>query len=181
MTYDGSLVRLRAMSPDDAPAQHRWFNDPEVTRFTALRYPASEAAIAARLDGAAAMTFANPRFAVERRDTGELIGYTALRDATPESRNAELDLMIGERAVWGQGFGTDTTRTVCRFGFEQLGLHRVHLWVFAEHVAAIRAYERVGFVHEGRARDRFFQGGRWHDCLLMGLLADEWSWPAREH
>jgi RimJ/RimL family protein N-acetyltransferase len=170
---DGSLVRLRAMSPDDAAAQHRWLNDPEVTRYLGLRYPVSEAAIAGRLEGAGTMTFANPRFSVERRDTGELIGYTALRDVTPESRNGELDLVIGERSAWGQGFGTDTTRTVCRFAFQRLGLHRVHLWVFAEHVAAIRAYEAAGFIHEGRARDRFFKGGRWHDCLLMGMLAEE--------
>jgi RimJ/RimL family protein N-acetyltransferase len=173
--YDGELVRLRAMEPEDAAAQHRWFNDPDVTRYLAIRYPTAEAAIAARLEGAGPITYANPRFSVERRDTGELIGFTALRDVTPESRNGELDLVIGERSAWGQGFGTDTTRTVCRFAFRRLALHRVHLWVFAEHAAAIKTYERVGFVHEGVARDRFFKGGRWHDCVLMAMLAEEFA------
>lgn len=175
MRYAGELVTLRPMEPSDAADQHRWFQDPEVTRFTGLRYPLSQPAIEARLAGAEEPTFANPRFAVERRDTGQSVGYVALRGITPESRSGELDLVIGERSAWGRGIGTDTTRTMCRYGFSRLGLHRVHLWVFAENAAAIRAYEKAGFVREGVARDRWFKLGRWHDCLLMGLLAEEFA------
>lgn len=168
---NGALVRLRAMEPRDAGAQYRWFNDPDVTRYLGWRYPVSSLAIAQRLEGAASMTFANPRFSVERLSDGLLVGYAALRDVTPESRNAELDLVIGERSAWGQGLGTDTAETVCRFAFERIGLHRVHLWVFAAHAAAIRAYEKAGFVREGVARDRFYKRGEWHDCVLMARLA----------
>ena len=173
MTYDGPLVRLRVMVPGDAAAQDRWFRDAEVTRYLGLRYPLSLTAIEARLHGAEAASFANPRFSVERRDTGELVGYVALRDVTPESRNGELDLVVGERSAWGLGIGTDATKTMCRYGFDVLGLHRVHLWVFTENAAAVRAYEKAGFVAEGVARHRFYKHGRWHDCLLMGLLAEE--------
>lgn len=168
---NGALVRLRAMEPRDADAQYRWFNDPEVTVHLGWRYPFSSVAIAQRLEGAASMTFANPRFSVERLSDGALIGYTGLRDVTPESRNGELDLVIGERSAWGQGYGTDTAETVCRFAFERMGLHRVQLWVVAEHAAAIRAYEKAGFVREGVARDRFYKRGVWHDCVLMARLA----------
>lgn len=171
MTVTGALVRLRAMEPGDAEAQHRWRNDPDVTLYTGWRYPMSSLAIAQVLQGAGEMTFANPRFSVERLDTGELIGYTALRDVTPESRNGELDLVIGERSAWGQGFGTDTARTICAFGFGRLGLHRVQLWVAAEHAPAIRAYEKAGFVREGVARERFFKRGTYHDSVLMARLA----------
>lgn len=168
---NGALVRLRAMEAADAEAQHRWMNDLDVSRDTGWRYPISRLAIEQRLRGAEAMSFANPRFSVERLDTGELIGYTALRDVTPESRNAELDLVIGERSAWGQGFGTDTTETVCRFAFERLGLHRVQLWVVTTNAPAIRVYEKCGFVHEGVARHRFFKRGQWLDCVLMARLA----------
>ena len=168
---NGALVRLRAMEPGDAEAQHRWMNDGEVTRHLGWRYPISRHAIAQRLRGAEPMSFANPRFSVERIDTGELIGYTALRDVTPESRNAELDLVIGERSAWAQGFGTDTTETVCRFAFERIGLHRVQLWVVTTNEPAIRVYEKCGFAREGVARHRYFARGQWHDCLLMARLA----------
>jgi RimJ/RimL family protein N-acetyltransferase len=157
------------MEPADAEAQHRWRNDPDVTVWTGWRYPIARAAIAQRIVGP--MSFANPRFSVERLDTGELVGYTALRDVTPESRNGELDLVIGERSAWGQGFGTDTARTICAYAFERIGLHRVQLWVVASHAPAIRAYEKAGFVPEGVARQRFYKRGAWHDALLMARLA----------
>lgn len=167
MTYDGDLVTLRPVEPGDVAAHQRWFSDPEVTRYTGLRYPLAASAVAGRLaDGAR-------RFTVLRRDTGEPVGYSALLGGTPESRNAEYEIVIGERSAWRMGVGTDTTRATCRVAFDRLGLHRVHLWVFAENAAAIRAYEKCGFVHEGTARHRVFKAGRWHDCHLMGLLAGE--------
>jgi RimJ/RimL family protein N-acetyltransferase len=173
VTYEGALVRLRAMEPADAAAQHRWFNDPEVVRHLTWRYPISATALAARLDGAPPMGFAGPRFSVERRDTGELVGYAALRDVTPESRNADLDLVIGERGAWGQGLGTDTARAVCAFAFDAIGLHRVTLLLLADNAAAVRVAEKAGFAHEGRLRERFLRGGQRHDALLMGRLADD--------
>lgn len=163
---NGALVTLRAMEPRDASAQHAWFNDPEVTRWLTVRYPVSASAIAQRLEGAAAMTFAGPRFSVERLDTSELAGYVALRDVTPESRNAELDLVMADGSLLADAAGT-----ACRFGFERMGLHRVHVWVFAAHAAALRAYEDAGFVREGVARDRYWKRGAWHDAVLMARLA----------
>jgi hypothetical protein len=30
-----------------------------------------------------------------------------------------IDLMIGEKRLWGRGLGTDTIRTLTRFGLEE--------------------------------------------------------------
>lgn len=171
--YDGTLVRLRALEPEDIDAHHRWFNDPEITRYLATRYPLPRARTAERVADWMPTSYTSAHFAMERRDTGELIGLAVLRDATAEDRDAEVDFLIGERDAWGQGFGTDGMRTLCRFGFEEMGLHRIHLYVYTDNVAAIRLYERLGFVREGVQRHAFWKRGAWHDCLLMGLLAGE--------
>lgn len=171
MRFAGDLVTLRGVELDDVPLHHAWFNDPEVSRWLGLRYPLSVAAVERR--ATVEPSFADTRLTVVANDTGAVVGLTALRGATPENRDAELDLVIGERSAWGRGYGTDATRATCRYAFERLGLHRVHLWVFPENASAVRIYERVGFVHEAVARDRLFRHGRWHDCLLMGLLREE--------
>jgi RimJ/RimL family protein N-acetyltransferase len=41
--------------------------------------------------------------------------------------------------------------------------------------AAVRVYEKVGFVEEGRARDTIRHDGEWHDMVLMSRLEDELS------
>jgi RimJ/RimL family protein N-acetyltransferase len=149
------------MEPGDAEAQHRWLNDPR-----AGRYPVSRSAVAGRLAGAGTMSFANPRFSLE--SGGALVGYAVLRDVTPESRNAELDLLVEPGALV-----TEAARAVCRFAFDGIGLHRVSVWVVASDAALLAAYDAAGFVREGVAKDRLYRGGRWHDCVLLARLVSD--------
>ena len=55
------------------------------------------------------------------------------------------------------------------------GLHRVGLFVFEFNERAIRAYQRVGFVLEGRARQSIRRDGRWWDELQMSMLEADWK------
>jgi RimJ/RimL family protein N-acetyltransferase len=61
-----------------------------------------------------------------------------------------------------------------RHAFETLGLHRIALYVFEFNERAIRAYQRCGFVVEGRARESIFREGRWWDELAMSVLESDW-------
>jgi hypothetical protein len=58
--------------------------------------------------------------------------------------------------------------------FGTLGLHRVALFVFEFNVRAVRAYQRCGFVIEGRARESIWRDGRWWDELAMSVLQSDW-------
>ncbi|MBK7127272.1 MAG: GNAT family N-acetyltransferase [Dehalococcoidia bacterium] len=91
----------------------------------------------------------------------------------PENRTAGLGIAIGEHEFLDGGYGTDTMRTVCRFGLEMMNLHRIELSVFDWNTRAIRVYEKVGFKHEGVARDAMWKANRWHQLVHMGLLRGE--------
>ncbi|HKS92694.1 MAG TPA: GNAT family protein, partial [Tepidiformaceae bacterium] len=70
-------------------------------------------------------------------------------------------------------YGTDTMRTVCRFGFEVMNLHRIELDVSERNKRAIAVYERVGFKVEARRRHARFKFGAYVDVVVMGLLEGE--------
>src|SRR5262249_53559974 len=103
---------------------------------------------------------------------GHLIGGAGLHDISASSRTAMLGIWIA-REHWDQGFGTDAVRTLCRFGFRELNLRRVTLHVYANNPRGIRAYQKVGFVEEGRLRGDHFVDGGYVDVVVMGLLAEE--------
>jgi RimJ/RimL family protein N-acetyltransferase len=66
-------------------------------------------------------------FALERRDTGELIGNTGLAvpDFLPEILPAvEIGWRLA-RSQWRQGFATEAARAALAFGWEPVGLDRV--------------------------------------------------------
>ena len=50
-----------------------------------------------------------------------------LRDAEPETGCAELDIYLGEKEYWGRGYAADAMRTICRYGFEKMRLHKITL------------------------------------------------------
>jgi RimJ/RimL family protein N-acetyltransferase len=173
-TLTGERLRLVPLGPEHLDAVRRWRSDPEVTRYWITQEVPNEATIRAwyernRADGALVWAILHQ---------GQPVGYVTLFDIDPLNRKAELALMIGERAAWGQGFAGDTLRTLLRHALsaeslDGLGLNKVYLSVFAENVAARRAYARSGFHEDGILREDMLRDGVWHDQILMSVLARE--------
>jgi RimJ/RimL family protein N-acetyltransferase len=114
-------------------------------------------------------------FDVARLEDERIIGEGGLFDAFSSHRNAWLAIGIGERELWGKGYGTDAVNILLRFAFQELNLHRVNLNTFEYNARAIRAYEKIGFVHEGKMRDALRRDGRRWDMIFMGILRTEWE------
>jgi len=171
--YEGKLIRLRAREPEDEPLLYQWFNDPEVTQHLTIRYPLSHAEERAFIERTGEINYGFASFGVETLADGKLIGGVGLERTSPENRSAVLGIALGDKTYWDSGYGTDTMRTICRFGFEMMNLHRIELDVFEPNRRAQAVYERVGFKVEGRRRDARFKFGAYADVVVMGLLEGE--------
>ncbi|MER8184802.1 GNAT family protein [Kitasatospora sp. NPDC094015] len=169
----GELIRLRPMEPADAEALWRWNSDPEVMRWMQDGYRQTLATVVKAVETREPNAYGDVLYGVEAQADGRLIGLVRLHGAEPETGGAEIDIYLGEKEYWGGGYGTDAMRTMCRYGFEQMRLHRIQLTVVAENEPARHLYRKLGFVEEGRLRQVFRRDGRWHDHILMGLLEGE--------
>jgi UDP-4-amino-4,6-dideoxy-N-acetyl-beta-L-altrosamine N-acetyltransferase len=167
----GTLTRLRRIERDDIPTFVRWFADPEVREFLLLNRPISiaeeEQWFVQQLQSQNAELFA-----IETND-GIHIGNIGLHDINWLHRAAEMGIVIGHKQYWSKGYGSDAIRTLLRFAFDEMNLHRVQLTVYEDNARAIRAYEKCGFQHEGRLRDAVYRKGRYYDMLLMSVLSGE--------
>lgn len=103
------------------------------------------------------------------------VGSTGLHQINWKDRCAIFGIALGEKTYWDRGYGTDATRTMLRFAFEELNLNRVELEVFDENLRARRCYEKVGFRHEGTRRQAVFTEGVYHDVHLMSILREEFQ------
>ena len=169
----GEKTRLRRIEREDIPTFVRWFGDPDVRSFLLVNSPISHAQeekwFERKLEDDD-----SELFAIETLD-GTHIGNIELFDFQRIHSRAELGVVIGEKAYWGQGYGSDAIRTLLRFGFEELNLHRIQLCVYEDNERGIRAYQKCGFQLEGRQRDAIYRQGRYYDLLIMGVLADEFA------
>ena len=112
-------------------------------------------------------------WAMLRRNNGEYLGEVVLNDLDADNRAMNFRISLNNDEVVGQGYGTQATKAVIRYGFEQVGLHRIHLGVLAFNPRAQRVYEKCGFVREGLERDALLWDGEWIDQLRMAILSTD--------
>ncbi len=107
------------------------------------------------------------------RDNGELIGAITIANIRRGvAQSASIGYWIGA-SFTGKGHMTDAVRLACRFGFDQLRLHRIEAACIPENEASRRVLEKAGFRREGYAREYLCIAGRWQDHLLHALLPED--------
>ncbi len=102
--------------------------------------------------------------------TDKPVGSVYIRDIDRNHQKAEYGIFIGEEAARGKGYGTSAARLMIRYSFEELGLHRLFLRVYADNQQAIRSYEKAGFEKEAYLREDVCIDGVFRDIVLMGIL-----------
>jgi RimJ/RimL family protein N-acetyltransferase len=168
-------VYLRPAERSDLPTFVRWLADAEVTQHLAIRSPISQASedkwFEQLLEKQGKDRY---HFVICLIDGDRPIGATDLRDLDLENGNAGFGIVIGEKAEWNKGYGTETLEAICDFGFGQLRLERIYLEVYAPNKAGQRAYQKAGFTEEGTLRHAHFADGQHLDAVIMSLLREEW-------
>ncbi len=169
---NSTRIVLTPLKSSDLPSMLEWINDREQVLFNASYKPVTETqhrewfeAIQRRTDTVI--------FGIRLRESDKLIGSCQLHSINYVHRNAELQIRLGDREERGRGYGTEAVRLLLSFAFKDLNLHRIYLHVFSTNSAAIRVYEKVGFVHEGVLREAAYVNGKYVDVIEMGILRNE--------
>jgi len=173
----GDRIRLRAPTRSDLPQFVEWLNDPEVSAGLLMVLPLSFEDEEAWFENMIKSPAAQHPLVIEvhNADDWKMIGNCGFHMIDWRIRSAEVGIFIGDKSYWNRGYGTEVMRLLLRHGFNTLNLNRIALEVFETNPRAIRAYEKAGFVHEGRRRQDMFKDGRYIDVLLMSVLCSEWQ------
>lgn len=169
---------LRALEPSNASTCLQWFSDPEVTQHLLAGAFPLNLALEQEWIANTYRSQTNVVFGIFLRHDGRLIGVCGLHDINWIDRSATFGIVIGEKDLWEQGYGTEAACLLLDHGFSKLNLHRVELGVFDFNARAQRCYEKVGFRKEGCLRQKRFKDGRYCDEIVMSILETEWKRPA---
>ncbi len=75
---------------------------------------------------------------------------------------------------WGNGYMGEAVAAALDYGFDEMGLDRVELWIVAQNTASLRLAERVGFARQGRLRQKYDKDAAGHDKIVYGMRAEQW-------
>lgn len=162
---------LRPFAPTDAPRLVALAGNYEVARHTQnIPHPYTDADAQSWLR-LTRQHYANGTaypFALELRETGEFIGGIGL-NPEPRHHRAEAGYWLGQ-PYWGQGLATEALGALLRFGFEELGLHKIYATHHADNPASGRVMAKNGLVLEGKLAQHEQRGGQYLDLWQYGLL-----------
>lgn len=165
----GNLVDLRAIEPADLELLTVWMNDPAVMLYWGRPGNTVTIAEVAENERREAARGTSRKYMIATK-SGRRVGIIDYYDLDWVARSAWTSVLIGDQEYWGGGYGTDAMRTLLRYLFRQLGLHRVSLNVHESNARAQKSYAKNGFTTEGTLREWAYFDGRWVNAILMSVL-----------
>ena len=83
-------------------------------------------------------------------------------------------ILIGPKGR-NQGFGTEATRLIIDYVFQNSDLRQITLGVYSFNPRAKKVYEKIGFVDESIDKDELEYEGQMIDAINMVLTRERWQ------
>lgn len=112
------------------------------------------------------------QFAVEERESGDLVGDCALGIDGDDERLVEVGFTIAP-AFQRSGFGTEAVRALLSYVFKQRRKHRVSATTDVLNAGSIGLLEAVGMRREAHFRQNIWFKGGWGDEYVYAMCEDE--------
>jgi RimJ/RimL family protein N-acetyltransferase len=168
---------IRDFVAEDAEDVNRYAADPEVVRFMDWG-PNTPEETTAFLDRAREQQATWPRldhgFAIELRETGQVIGSIGFHLRDLQSRTLEMGYCL-RRDHWGRGLTSEAAAAMLEAAFGRLKLHRVFATCDVRNTGSYRVMEAVGMRREGEFRQDRIVKGALRDTYLYAILAEEFD------
>jgi RimJ/RimL family protein N-acetyltransferase len=173
---ESERLRIRRFEDSDLAPFMAYRNDPEVARYQSWDSCDEQEARALIRE----MESAQPgvpgewfQFAIESKETEDLIGDCALRVDEHEPYRAETGFTLA-REYQGRGFASEAVSRLLDYAFDSLGLHRVVAIADCRNAPSVALLERLGLRREGHFVENVWFKGGWADEYLYAVLKDEW-------
>lgn len=89
-------------------------------------------------------------------------------------QSAYVGYWMDERHA-GNGYTPEAVVVVCRYVFEELGLHRLQIAIIPRNRASHRVVEKLAIRSEGTALRYLEINGAWEDHVRYAITAEEWA------
>ena len=113
-------------------------------------------------------------FAVIDPLTELLIGTAAIRIQDAQALVADFGYIL-HSDYWGRGYGTEIAKAMVRFGFEELGMHRIWATCRPQNIASSRVLEKTGLKFERYLKEHKKVRGAWVDSCLYAITRTDFN------
>jgi ribosomal-protein-alanine N-acetyltransferase len=177
MHLETQRLLLREFTENDWPAVLANQNDPLYLRYyhwTERTAADVKAFVQMFIDNQQERPRKKYQLAIVLKSDGQLIGSCGVRINDPALREANIGYELASRH-WGNGYATEAAGEILRFGFTDLGMHRIWAMTTAENKGSARVLQKLGMRLEAHEREKEWIKDRWRDRLTFAILDHEWQ------
>lgn len=163
-------IELRNLEEKDAPGMLEWMTDSEISQY--FKFPREGLSIEKAVEFIRAsdeLRKSGKTFhyaIVDKND--EYLGTISLKNVDRDNLNAEYAISL-RKVAQGQNIAKEATLALFDIAFRQMKLQKVYLNVYAHNQRAIRFYEKMGFLLEGKSLKHIKKDDRFHDLCWFAL------------
>jgi RimJ/RimL family protein N-acetyltransferase len=170
----GKRLYLRPPTKEDIPCFLRWINDPEVNCYLSKFLPVTEADEIEWLDRLHKNKNEEIVLVIVTAKNGQPIGTMGIHHINWKDRIATTGAMIGERAFWGKGYGSEAKMLLLNYAFNTLNLRKVCSLVLSFNKRSQAYSEKCGYKVEGVLKQHVFKNGRYWDLVNLAVFKRNW-------
>lgn len=173
----GTRVYLRTLTPADLEHLSAWVDDPYLERMVGSEFLQSYKHVWDKSPAFFEAVLTDPTQVVlvieAYRGWIKPVGVVRLFNIHLLEGYAFLETIIAEPRAMKRGFGVEAGKLIAYYGVDVLGLRRIEAKVYAYNTLSMNSLRRNGFRKEGVLRQAGFDGERYWDLVIFGILKEE--------
>ena len=144
---------LRSFSNNDLENVFKGLSDPDVVRYYGISYATLEST-KEQMQFFSDLESNNTGrwWAICSLDNKTFYGAAGLNNISLQHKKGELGFWLLPE-FWGKGIIAEAIPVICKYGYENIGLHRIEAFVESENVNCKKAMSKLSFLHEGTMED----------------------------
>lgn len=173
----GTRVYLRTLTPADLEHFSAWVDDVFLERMVGSELLQAYKHVWDKSPAFFEAVLTDPTQVVlvveARRGWTKPVGVVRLFNIHLLEGYAFLETIIADPRAMKRGFGVEAGKLISYYGVDVLGLRRIEAKVYEYNVLSMNSLRRNGFRQEGVLRKAGFDGERYWDLVIFGILKEE--------
>jgi len=150
-----------------------WLNDPDVVRFSELRFRnhSRESCLEYMRSFSTNESFFWALFlkSTVKEHIGNISAYLDVNN-----RSADVAILLGEKSIWGHGYGREAFCAVVDYLFKKAFMRKVTAGTMSINQGMVRIMEKARMKPDGRRKGHFLREGKAIDLVHMALFREEY-------
>ena len=172
----GKRVVLRTLTPADLDHLAEWTEDPFIERMVGSELLHSYKHVYDKDASFYEACLTDPTqvvLVIEANGWTRPVGLVRLFNIHVQEGYAFLETILTDPKALRKGLGVEASQLIAYYGVDVLGLRRIEAKVYEYNLLSINSLRKHGFQQEGVLRKACFQGGRYWDVIVFGILKEE--------